>query len=149
MTDAFTAMGYPHWLTVAGAIVVVLGFIRLAFRQIKGAEVKLTEMANENEQGRSEIDTNLAQTRARKAKRAEQTRSRGLNKDRVKEEPLNDRPKLSDPLRMPSNGFDEELKLGSVVLPWRAQIENRPGTTACSALQGPPRARGPSKPDSK
>ncbi len=48
MTNAFSAMGYPHWLIVAGAILVVFGFIGLAFRQRKGAEANYepTEMAN-------------------------------------------------------------------------------------------------------
>ncbi|XIA64734.1 hypothetical protein ACFIOY_39135 [Bradyrhizobium sp. TZ2] len=78
---------------------MVVGFIGLAFRQRKGAEAKLKEMANGNEQGRSEFEAELAQTQAAnwKAKLAEQTRERWANKDRgTKEEPLNDRPKLSD-----------------------------------------------------
>ena len=54
-------MEYPHWLIVAGAILAVLGLIGLAFRQRKGAEVKLPEMANENEQGRSRFEAELAQ----------------------------------------------------------------------------------------
>ena len=33
MTDAFSAMEYPHWLIVAGAILVVLGLVGLAFRK--------------------------------------------------------------------------------------------------------------------
>jgi hypothetical protein len=33
MTDALSAMHYPHWLMVAGAVLVVLGFIGFAFRQ--------------------------------------------------------------------------------------------------------------------
>ena len=33
MTYAFSAMEYPHWLIVAGAILVVLGIIGFAFRQ--------------------------------------------------------------------------------------------------------------------
>ena len=31
MTDAFSSMEYPHWLIVAGAVLLVLGFIGLAF----------------------------------------------------------------------------------------------------------------------
>ena len=46
MTDALSAMEYPHWLIVAGAILAVLGLIGLAIRQRKSAEVKLPEMAN-------------------------------------------------------------------------------------------------------
>ena len=33
MTDALSAMEYPHWLIVAGAILVVFGFIGLALRR--------------------------------------------------------------------------------------------------------------------
>jgi len=33
VTDALSAMEYPHWLIVAGAILVVLGLLGLAFRQ--------------------------------------------------------------------------------------------------------------------
>jgi hypothetical protein len=29
MTDTLSAMEYPHWLMVAGAVLVVLGFIGL------------------------------------------------------------------------------------------------------------------------
>ena len=31
MTDALSALQYPHWLMVAGAVLVVLGFIGFAF----------------------------------------------------------------------------------------------------------------------
>jgi hypothetical protein len=33
MTDALSAMEYLHWLIVAGAIMVALGFIGFGFRQ--------------------------------------------------------------------------------------------------------------------
>ena len=98
MTNAFSSMGYPHWLIVAGAVLLLLGFIGLAFRQRKDAVAKLQEMANGNEQGRSDL-AELAQTQAanRKAKLAEQTKQRWADKDRgTKEEPWNDMPKVSD-----------------------------------------------------
>ena len=98
MRDALSAMQYAHWLIVAGADLLVLGFIGLAFRQRKDAVAKLQEMANGNEQGRSDL-AELAQTQAtnRKAKLAEQTRQRWADKDRgTKEEPWNDRPRASD-----------------------------------------------------
>ena len=97
MTNAFSSMEYPHWLIVAGAVLLVLGFIGLAFCQRKGAEAKLNERANGNERGPSEFEAELAQTQAtnRKTKLAEQTRQRWTDKDRgTKEE--NDMPKLSD-----------------------------------------------------
>jgi hypothetical protein len=31
MTDALSALQYPHWLMVAGAVLVVFGFIGFAF----------------------------------------------------------------------------------------------------------------------
>ena len=65
-----------------------------ALSQRKDAEAELKEIANGNEQERSDL-AELAQTQTanRKAKLAEQTRQRWANKDRdTKEEPLNDRP---------------------------------------------------------
>ena len=95
MTDAFSAMEYPHWLIVAGAILVVLGLVGFAFRQ-RLAPIEPTEIANGNEQRRSELEAEIEQAN-RKAKLAEQTRGRWANKDRgTIEELLNDRPKLSD-----------------------------------------------------
>ena len=99
MTNAFSSMGYPHWLIVAGAVLLLLGFIGLAFRLRQNAEANLKEMANGNEQGRSEFEAELAQTQGanRKAKLAEQTKQRWADKDRgTKEEPWNDMPKVSD-----------------------------------------------------
>jgi hypothetical protein len=43
--DAFSAMGYPHWLIVAGTLLVLLGSIGLAYRQTKRSQVELTEIA--------------------------------------------------------------------------------------------------------
>jgi hypothetical protein len=68
-------MGYPHWLIVAGAILVVLGFIWLAHRRRNGAEAKLREWRMGNEQLRSQREAELTQ-KQRKAKRAEQTKDR-------------------------------------------------------------------------
>jgi hypothetical protein len=82
MTDLFS-MGYPHWLIVAGAVLVVLGCIGLALVggrtgvevTLPAAEIKPADIANNNEQGPPEFLT--AQTDAnRKAKLAEQTRDR-------------------------------------------------------------------------
>ena len=38
MTDAFSAMEYPHWLMITGAVPAVLGFVGLAFRRNGSAE---------------------------------------------------------------------------------------------------------------
>ena len=39
MIALFEAMQYPHWLMVAGAALVVLGFIGFAFRQNRNGAV--------------------------------------------------------------------------------------------------------------
>ena len=73
--DTFYAFSPTTLLIVAGAILVVLGFIWLAHRQRKGAEAKLREWRMGNEQLRSQREAELAQ-KQRKARRAEQTKDR-------------------------------------------------------------------------
>jgi len=77
MRDALSAMQFAHWLIVAGAILVLLGFIGLAFRR-RMAPLESTEVANRNEQRRSEFGAEIAQAN-RKAKLAEQTKDRWAN----------------------------------------------------------------------
>jgi hypothetical protein len=63
MTNAFSSMEYPHWLIIAGAVLLMLGFVGLALRQ-RGAEAELDDMAGRHDdQGwtQSEADE-LAQT---------------------------------------------------------------------------------------
>ena len=74
MTDAFSAMEYPHWLIVAGSILLVLGFIGLALRR-RSAPVEPTEASDGNEQRRAEFDAEITKAN-RKAKLAEQTKGR-------------------------------------------------------------------------
>ena len=78
MRDALSAMQFAHWLIVAGAILVLLGFIGLAFRR-RMAPLESTEVANRNEQRRSEFEAEIAQAN-RKAKLAEQTKGRWADK---------------------------------------------------------------------
>ena len=82
MTNAFTSMGYPHWLIVAGAVLLVLGLIGLAIRQKRdpGADEEMASV----EQGRSELEAEPAQAEVgnRKTKLAEQKRDRWAKKDR-------------------------------------------------------------------
>jgi hypothetical protein len=59
MMNAFSSMAYPHWLIVAGTILLVLGFIGLAFRQ-RDAQADLEEAANGDES--LPIDADLAET---------------------------------------------------------------------------------------
>ena len=97
MTNAFSSMGYPHWLIVAGAVLLVLGFVGMALRQ-NGAEAELEEMATGDEDKRFEAEAEVAQTQAanRKAKLEERKRDRWANKDSSADSPFNDRPKVSD-----------------------------------------------------
>ena len=67
MSDALSAMEYPHWLMVAGAILVVLGFFGLAFRQ-RPAPIKRTEVANRIEQRRSELEAEMANRKSKQTK---------------------------------------------------------------------------------
>ena len=82
MTNAFTSIGYPHWLIVAGAVLLVLGLIGLAIRQKRdlGADEEMASV----EQGRSELEAEPAQAEVgnRKTKLAEQKRDRWAKKDR-------------------------------------------------------------------
>jgi hypothetical protein len=96
MTNAFSSMEYPHWLMIAGAVLLMLGFVGLALRQ-RGVEAELDDMASgHDDQGWPEPEAELAQTEGadRKAKLEEQKRDRWANKDRGTDEPWNDRPKI-------------------------------------------------------
>jgi hypothetical protein len=97
MTNAFSSMEYPHWLMVAGAVLLVLGFIGMALRQ-SVAQDEFKEMATGAEEEQSESEAELAQTQAadRKERLAEQRTERWDKKDLRAEEPLNHRPKVSE-----------------------------------------------------
>ena len=92
MTNAFSSMEYPHWLIIAGAVLLMLGFVGLALRQ-RGVEAELDDMASGHEQGRSESEAELAQTQGadRKAKLEEQKRDRWADKDHGTKKPLTDK----------------------------------------------------------
>jgi hypothetical protein len=94
MANAFSSMEYPHWLIVAGAVLLALGLAGLALRQ-RGNEND-DDMVSEHEQGWSDSETELAQTQAadRKAEREQRKRDRWANNDRDTDEPLIDRPKV-------------------------------------------------------
>ena len=67
MLNAVSSMELQHWLIIGGVALVVLGFVGLAFiwpalRQANHPEAEFKELANENEQGRSEFEAEPAQT---------------------------------------------------------------------------------------
>ena len=47
-----SAMQYPHWLMVAGAVLVVLGFIGFAFSKNRNGPVKKPSRAQEKTPGK-------------------------------------------------------------------------------------------------
>ena len=89
MTNTFSAWEYPHWLIVAGAVLLLLGFTGLALRRRKGAEAT----ANGDKQGWSEFDAVFAQTPQEKL--AGQTKKRSA-KTGGTEEPLIHEPRVSE-----------------------------------------------------
>jgi hypothetical protein len=48
MTNVFSSMEYPHWLIVAGALLLMLGFFGLALRQ-REVEADPSDKANDQE----------------------------------------------------------------------------------------------------
>ena len=93
MTNAFSSMEYPHWLIVAGAVLVMLGLVGLAVRR-RGAEVELNDTATDQEPPEPEANLTQAQSPDREAKFEEQKRHRWADTDPGTKEPLNDRPKI-------------------------------------------------------
>ena len=93
MTNAFSSMGYPHWLIVAGTVLLV-SFIGTALRQ-RAAPPELEEMATV-EEGRPSLRSTSLRRRPPIGRQGlqEHTIERWANKDRSAEEPLNDRPKV-------------------------------------------------------
>jgi len=97
MTNAFSSMGYPHWLMVAGCVLLVLGFIGVALRQTV-TEPETAQVANGDKPWLSESEVEVAQAQAasRQAELAERAKERWAKADNEprSEEPLNDRPKV-------------------------------------------------------
>jgi hypothetical protein len=97
MTDALSSMEYPHWLIVAGAILLMLGLVGLALRP-RSVEANPSDMTNDHEPSEPETDLTPAEVYERTAK--EKRRARWAERERDLAEPANDRP----------NMFDEESK---------------------------------------
>jgi hypothetical protein len=93
MTNAFSSMEYPHWLIVAGALLLILGFVGLALRQ-RGVEAELSDIASDQNSSEPEAELTQAPDADREAKLAEQKRDRWGEKDRGYKEPSNGRPKV-------------------------------------------------------
>ena len=90
-------MEYPHWLIIAGAILLMLGLVGLALRQ-RSVEADPHDMTNDQEPSEPETDLTPAEVYERAAK--EKRRARWAEREHELKEPANDRPSI----------FDEESK---------------------------------------
>ncbi|HVI78934.1 MAG TPA: hypothetical protein VM715_12390 [Candidatus Acidoferrum sp.] len=86
MTDALSSMEYPHWLIIAGAILLMLGLVGLALR----ARSVEDDMTNVQEPSEPKADLTPAEVYERTAK--EKRRARWAERER--EEPANERPSI-------------------------------------------------------
>jgi hypothetical protein len=77
MTDAFSSMEYPHWLIVAGALLLMLGFFGLALRQ-RGVEADPSDKATDQEP--SEPEPVLTQEEVYERTAKEKRRARWADK---------------------------------------------------------------------
>ena len=91
MTNAFSSMEYPHWLIVAGAILLMLGLVGLALRP-RSVEADNSDMTHDQEPSSPEVDLTPAKAYERAAK--EKRRARWAERERELEEPANDRPSI-------------------------------------------------------
>jgi hypothetical protein len=67
MTSVFSSIEYPHWLIVAGALLLMLGFFGLALRQ-RGVDADPLDMTNNQEPSEPEDDLTLVEDYNRTAK---------------------------------------------------------------------------------
>ena len=73
MTNAFSSMEYPHWLIIAGAILLMLGFVGLALRQ-RGVEADPSDKASDQEPSDPEADLTQEEVYERTAKEKRRAR---------------------------------------------------------------------------
>jgi len=85
MTD-LSSIEYPHWLMIAGALLLVLGFFGMASRQ-RGAVAESHAMASDREPSEPEADLNQVEVYNRKAK--EKRKDRWAERFAGSEEPIN------------------------------------------------------------
>ena len=91
MTDALSSMEYPHWLIIAGAILLMLGLVGLALR-LRSVEADLNDMTNDQEPSEPETDLTPAEVYERTAK--EKRRARWAERERDLKEPASDGPSI-------------------------------------------------------
>ena len=64
---ALSSMQYPHWLMIAGALLLMLGFVGLALRQ-RGVEAEPLAVASDQGPSEPEADLNEVEVYNRAAK---------------------------------------------------------------------------------
>ena len=84
-------MEYPHWLIIAGAILLMLGLAGLALRP-RSVEADPSDMTNDHEPSGPEADLTAAEVYERTAK--EKRRARWAEREHELEEPANDKPSI-------------------------------------------------------
>ena len=93
MTDALSSMEYPHWLIIAGAILLVLGFVGLALRP-QSVETAPSDMRNDQEPSEPGANSTPAEVYERTAK--EKRRARWAEREHTLKEPASDGPSILD-----------------------------------------------------
>ena len=91
MTNTFSSMEYPHWLIIAGAILLMLGLVGLGLRS-RSVGADPGDMTNDEEPSAPEVDLTSAEVYERAAK--EKRRARWAEREYEFEEPTNDRPSI-------------------------------------------------------
>ncbi len=84
-------MGYPHWLIIAGAILLMLGLVGLALRQ-RSLETDPNDMTNDQEPSEPEADLTPTEVYERAAK--EKRKARWAEREREPQEQANERPSI-------------------------------------------------------
>ena len=84
-------MEYPHWLIIAGAILLMLGLVGLALRP-RSIEADPSDMTNDQEPSEPEADQTAAEVYERAAK--EKRRARWAERERELKEAASDRPSI-------------------------------------------------------
>ena len=91
MTDALSSMEYPHWLIIAGVILLTLGVAGLASRA-RSVEADPSEMTHDQEPSEPEVDLTPEEVYERAAK--EKRRARWAEREGEFKEPANDGPSV-------------------------------------------------------
>ena len=91
MTNVLSSIEYPHWLIIAGAILLLLGFAGLALRQAN-LDTHPNDMTNDQEP--SEAETDLTRTADYERAAKEKRKARWAESERELQEPANNRPSI-------------------------------------------------------